>query len=65
MIVSTGRILDFIVIKAVRAGIPIVVSKGAPINSGIKVADEGGVTLVCFARGGKMNVYTHAERVIV
>jgi FdhD protein len=54
----------FLVLKAVKAGIPIAVSRGAPIASGIEAAKNGGLTLVCFARGKKMNVYTHGERIL-
>lgn len=64
MLVSTGRIIGPIVQKTVRAGIPIVVSRSAPIYSSIRVAEEEGVTLVCFARGRRMNVYTHPERIV-
>jgi FdhD protein len=63
ILAGTGRIIGGMVRKAIRVGIPIVVSKGAPIYSGIKVAGEGGITLVCFAKGKKMNIYTHEERI--
>lgn len=64
MLLSTGRMAGFLVLKAVKAGIPIAVSRGAPIASGIEAAKNGGLTLVCFARGKKMNVYTHGERIL-
>ncbi len=64
ILVSTGRIVGSIVNKTVRAGIPIVVSKSAPLHSSIEVADKEGVTLVCFVKGKRMNVYTHPERII-
>ncbi|MEE8167740.1 MAG: formate dehydrogenase accessory sulfurtransferase FdhD [Candidatus Hydrothermarchaeales archaeon] len=64
ILVSTGRIVGGIVAKTVRAGIPIVVSKSAPMYSSIEVAEKEGITLVCFARGRRMNVYTHPERII-
>jgi FdhD protein len=64
ILVSTGRIVGSIVAKTVRAGIPIVVSKSAPLHSSIKVAKEAGVTLICFVKGKRMNIYTHPERIV-
>jgi FdhD protein len=59
----SGRLTGDIVLKAARMQIPIVVSMAAAINSGIEVAKRTGMTLVGFARGKRMNVYTHAERI--
>jgi len=64
VLASTGRQIGFMIEKAVRAGVPVVVSRGAPIYSSIEVARRFGVTLVCFARGRRMNIYTSPERVI-
>lgn len=64
ILVSTGRIVGSIVAKTVKAGIPIVVSKSAPLHSSIEVAEKEGVTLVCFVKRGRMNIYTHPERII-
>ncbi len=50
--------------KAASAGIAIVVAISAPTSMAIQLADRCGITLVCFARGEQMNVYTHAERVV-
>lgn len=63
VLVSTGRQPANMVLKAARVGIPIVASISAPLYSGVVAAEETGVTLVCFVRGGRMNIYTHPERV--
>ncbi len=63
VLVSTGRQPANMVLKAARVGIPIVVSLAAPLYSGIVMAEKTGVTLVCFARGKRMNVYSHHERI--
>jgi formate dehydrogenase accessory protein FdhD len=52
------------VLKAVKMGIPIVASRAAPIRSGIIAAEKNGVTLVCFVREQRMNVYTHPDRIL-
>ncbi len=64
VLVSSGRQPADMVLKAARMGIPIVVSRAAPIRSGILVAEKAGVTLACFVRNRTMNVYTYHRRVI-
>jgi FdhD protein len=63
VLVSSGRQPADMILKAARMGIPIVVSKAAPIRSGIIAAEKTGITLACFARDPKMNVYTHHSRI--
>lgn len=62
---ATGRLSMEMVVKCVMHKIPIVVSKAAVTFQGIKSANEHGITLIGFARGTKMNVYTHSGRVII
>jgi FdhD protein len=62
-LISTGRLSADIVIKCARAGIPLVASKAAPLESGILAAEMTGLTLVGFVRGPRLNVYIHPERV--
>lgn len=64
VIFSTGRMSAEMVLKAARVGIPIVASLSAPLNSGVIFADRSGVTLICFVRGHRFNIYTHENRVI-
>jgi FdhD protein len=63
ILLSSGRQSGEMVLKAVRSGIPIVASVSAPIQSGINVAEMGGVTLIGFVRGKRMNIYTHPDRI--
>ena len=65
ILVSSGRQSSYMVLKAARVGIPIVVSQAGPLDSGVKVAEETGITLICFARGKRMNIYTHPERLLL
>ncbi len=60
---STGRLTGDSVLKAIRAKIPIVVSFSAAIESGIRLAFAYGITLIGFARGSRMNIYTHPNRI--
>ena len=65
VLVSTGRQSSYMVLKAARVGIPVVASQAGPLDSGVKVAEETGITLICFARGRRMNIYTHPKRVLL
>lgn len=60
---STGRLTSDSVLKAIRAKVPIVASFSAAIESGIRLAFAYGITLIGFARGSRMNIYTHPERI--
>jgi FdhD protein len=59
----SGRLAFELVQKTARAGAPILVGVGAPTSLAVELAEDRGVTLAGFARGGRVNVYTHAARV--
>jgi FdhD protein len=61
--VCSGRISSEIVRKCLIANIPIVISRGATTTLAIDIAEKTGLCVVGFVRGGKMNIYTHPERV--
>jgi len=64
VLVSSGRQPADMVLKAARMGIPILASKASPIHSGIITAEKTGVTLICFVRGQRMNIYTYPSRIL-
>ena len=59
----SGRLSFELVQKAVVAGAPVLVGVGAPTSLAVQAAEDRGLTLVGFARGGRANVYAHAQRV--
>ncbi|MHB8492482.1 MAG: formate dehydrogenase accessory sulfurtransferase FdhD, partial [Solirubrobacteraceae bacterium] len=59
----SGRLSFELVQKAAVAGAPILVGVGAPSSLAIELAGGQAITLAGFARPGKLNVYTHPERV--
>lgn len=59
----TGRQPAGMVSKAVNAGIPIVISKAATTDEGVRLAREAGLTLVCRVKEGRFCVYAHPERI--
>ncbi|MDP3587270.1 MAG: formate dehydrogenase accessory sulfurtransferase FdhD [Sulfuricurvum sp.] len=62
-LIVSGRLSMEMVVKCVMHGITMVISKAAPTRLGIKTAQLHGITLIGFAREGKMNLYTHSSRV--
>jgi FdhD protein len=63
IILSSGRLSLEIAIKCAAGGVPVVVSRTAPMQMALEVADELLMTLVGFTRGRRMNVYTHPWRI--
>ncbi|MBT3319497.1 MAG: formate dehydrogenase accessory sulfurtransferase FdhD [Clostridia bacterium] len=58
MILTSGRISSEIIKKAAKRRIPVVVSRSAPTDAAIDLAKSLGITLIGFARGARMNIYT-------
>ena len=64
IIFVSGRISCEMILKAAKAGIPIVVSKSAPTNLSREIAKKLNITLAGFVRGERMNINTNPERII-
>ncbi len=65
ILLTSGRISSEILFKAAGSGIPVIVSKSAPTDMGVELAQELGITLVGFVRGGGMNIYAGEERILL
>jgi len=64
LIITSGRVSSEILLKVAKRNIPILVSKSAPTDLGVRLANDLGVTLVGFVRGRRMNVYAHDWRIV-
>src|SRR4030042_5493001 len=63
IVVTSGRVSSEILLKVSRRNIPIIISKSAPTNLGVRLASELGMTLLGFARGRRVNGYTNDWRI--
>lgn len=63
VIAFSGRISSEVLLKISKMGIGIIISKSAPTDLALKLADDLGITAIGVARRNKMNVYTHAYRI--
>jgi FdhD protein len=64
VIITSGRVSSEILLKAAKRNIPLLVSKSAPTDIGVKLAGDMGITLIGFVRGKRMNVYANDWRVV-
>ncbi len=65
ILLSSGRISGEIMTKVIRNRIPILISRTAPTCMSLTYAEDHGITLIGFARGNRMNIYTHPQRLLL
>ena len=63
LLFTSGRVTSEIVTKAGRNRFPILVSRAAASCMAISYAEDMGITLIGFARGDRMNIYTWPNRI--
>ena len=64
LLITSGRVSSEILLKVAKRNIPILISKSAPTNLGVKLANDSGITLIGFVREKRMNVYSHTWRLV-
>jgi len=63
LLILSGRISSDILLKSARGKINLIVSRSAPTSLAIELAQKLGITIVGFARGKRMNIYTYPARI--
>lgn len=64
VIIFSGRISSEVLLKVSKIGVGIIISKSAPTELGLQLAEDLGIAAIGFVREQKMNVYTHPERIL-
>jgi FdhD protein len=62
LLVSTGRISSEMLLKVARLQVPLVVSRHSPTAHAVALAQQLGIALVGQARGARLVVYSHPQR---
>jgi FdhD protein len=62
LLLSTGRVSSEMLLKAAKMQASVVVSRHSPTASAISLARDLGIALVGYARGSRLSVYSHPER---
>jgi FdhD protein len=62
ILLATGRISVEMMGKAARMGVPVVATLNSPTHLAVELAREWDITLIGYARGTKMHVYTGWQR---
>ncbi|MFC1864364.1 formate dehydrogenase accessory sulfurtransferase FdhD [Chloroflexota bacterium] len=63
-VITSGRISSEILLKVAKRNIPIIISKSAPTDLGVKLASDLGITLLGFVRGRRLNAYANDWRIV-
>lgn len=62
ILLTSGRISSEIVFKALSAKVSVLVSRSAPTSKALMVGEKYNMTIIGFARGNRLNVYTGLDR---
>lgn len=63
LIAFSGRISSEVLLKIAKIGCGILLSKSAPTDLALNLADDLGITAIGFIRNEQMNIYTHPYRI--
>lgn len=64
MLLTTGRISSEMMVKAAKMGVPIAASVNSPTARAVELAEKLCITVVGYARGSRLSVYSHPERLM-
>jgi FdhD protein len=64
ILLSTGRLSSEVFGKAYKMGVPILISRTSPTSLSIKLARAAKMTIIGYARGDSLRIYSTPERVV-
>jgi len=63
-IILTSCRITFDILKKIAVGrVPMIISRAAPTDWAVELAQKIGISLVGFVRGRRMNIYTHPQQI--
>ena len=65
MLVTSGRVSTEMAAKASQLGISLIASRTSPTDMAMRLCDQAGITLIGYLRGGRFQVYSHPERLLI
>jgi len=64
ILLTTGRLSSEVVTKAAAAQFQILVSRSAPTDMAVRIGKRVNLTLIGFARGKRLNIYSSPKRIL-
>jgi len=65
ILLTTGRVSSEMLLKAARMQTPIIVSRGSPTERAISLGNDLNITVIGYARGSRLSVFSGEERLLV
>ncbi len=62
LLLTTGRVSSEMLFKAARMQTPVIISRGSPTERAVSLGKELGVTVIGYARGNRLSVFSGEER---
>lgn len=63
ILLTSGRISSEMLLKTLKARIPLIASHTSPTNLTVELGGRFGVTVIGYLRAGRMSIYTHPGRI--
>lgn len=64
VLITSGRVPSDMILKIIKARIPILVARSVPTDVAIEMANKFNITLAGFARGTHINLYSNEQRLL-
>lgn len=65
IVLTSGRISSEMLLKTARRNISVMISRSAPMDMALRIGEGINMTIVGFARGQRMNIYTGSDRILM